>query len=109
MDPKSETIIRRPLIYFKQPKNKGKREALYHGFKNGKGEVFVTVDSDSIVDENTLRNLVSPFVFNEKCGAVAGNVRVLNKEKGMIPKMLNVSFTFSFEFVRSAQSVLGSV
>lgn len=106
---KAKQLLGDRLSIFKQPKNKGKREALYHGFKNGKGEVFVTVDSDSIVDENTLRNLVSPFVFNEKCGAVAGNVRVLNKEKGMIPKMLNVSFTFSFEFVRSAQSVLGSV
>lgn len=97
------------VTLFQQPKNMGKRHALYKGFKIGKGEVFVTVDSDSIVDESTLRNLLSPFVVNENCGAVAGNVRVLNKEKGLIPKMLSVSFTFSFEFVRSAQSVLGSV
>ncbi len=97
------------LTIMQQPKNMGKRQALYYGFQNGKGEVFVTVDSDSIVDENTLRNLVSPFVTNKKCGAVGGNVRVLNKDKGLIPKMLNVSFTFSFEFIRSAQSVLGCV
>lgn len=92
-----------------QPKNMGKRHALYRGFNEGTGEVFVTVDSDSIVKKDTLRNLVSPFVMNEKCGAVAGNIRVLNNEKALLPKMLDVSFVLSFEFVRSAESSLNSV
>lgn len=94
---------------FQQPKNMGKRHALYRGFTTGTGDVFVTVDSDSIVKQDTLRNLVSPFITNENCGAVGGNVRVLNKKQGLIPKMLNVTFVFSFEFIRSAQSVSGSV
>ncbi|KRD12742.1 glycosyl transferase family 2 [Flavobacterium sp. Root901] len=94
---------------FQQPQNKGKRHALYRGFNLGKGEIFVTVDSDSIVKKDTLRNLVSPFVVNEKCGAVAGNVQVLNNKKAILPKMLNVSFVMSFEFMRSAESSLGSV
>nr|WP_237421170.1 glycosyltransferase [Flavobacterium sp. Sd200] len=94
---------------FKQPKNMGKRHALYRGFNVGTGEVFVTVDSDSIVKADTLRNLVSPLVTNKQCGAVAGNVRVLNNRKSIIPKMLNVSFVLSFEFIRSAESALGSV
>ncbi|WP_298506188.1 glycosyltransferase family 2 protein [uncultured Maribacter sp.] len=94
---------------YQQPENKGKRHALYRGFNLGKGEVFVTVDSDSIVAPDTLRILVSPFVTNEKCGAVAGNIRVLNKAKALLPKMLDVSFVLSFEFVRSAESSLNSV
>jgi hyaluronan synthase len=95
---------------FQQPENKGKRHALYRGFNTGTGEVFVTVDSDSEVTEDTLRNLVSPFVTNEKCGAVAGNIRVLNNgKKALLPKMLDVSFVLSFEFVRSAESTLESV
>lgn len=94
---------------YQQQENKGKRHALYRGFNLGKGEVFVTVDSDSIVDPDTLRNLVSPFVTNKKCGAVAGNIRVLNKTKALLPKMLDVSFVLSFEFVRSAESSLNSV
>ena len=96
------------LSIYQQPENKGKRHALYRGFKLGTGEIFVTVDSDSVVKPDTLRNLVSPFVTNKNCGAVAGNVHVLNKE-GLLPKMLNVSFVLSFEFVRSAESMLGSV
>lgn len=97
------------VTIYQQPSNQGKRHALYRGFNLATGEVFVTVDSDSIVEKDTLRNLISPFAVNESCGAVAGNVRVLNNEKAIIPRMLNVSFVFSFEFIRSAQSVLGSV
>ncbi len=92
-----------------QPKNMGKRHALYRGFNEGNGEVFVTVDSDSIVTPNTLRNLVSPIVTNINCGAVAGNIRVLNNKRALLPKMLDVSFVLSFEFVRSAESTLNSV
>ncbi|AWG22270.1 glycosyl transferase family 2 [Flavobacterium faecale] len=97
------------VVALQQPKNAGKRQALYRGFNLGTGAVFVTIDSDSIIEKNTLRNLVSPFVVDKECGAVAGNVRVLNNEKAILPKMLNVSFVMSFEFVRSAESQLGSV
>jgi hyaluronan synthase len=97
------------LEIYQQPENKGKRHALYRGFNLGTGDIFITVDSDSIVTEDTLRNLVSPFVKDEQCGAVAGNIRVLNNKKAVLPKMLDVSFVLSFEFVRSAESNLNSV
>ncbi|MGQ2982268.1 glycosyltransferase [Flavobacterium sp.] len=97
------------VTIFQQPENKGKRHALYRGFNMGTGEVFVTVDSDSVVKTDTLRNLVTPFVTNKDCGAVAGNVKVLNSGNAILPKMLNVSFALSFEFVRSAESMLGTV
>lgn len=96
------------ILTIRQMRNAGKRRALYEGFKKATGEVLVTVDSDSVVEKNTLRNLVSPFVGDDDCGAVAGNVRVLNRE-ALIPRMLEVSFVFSFEFVRSAQSRLRTV
>lgn len=105
----AKIILGDTVKIYQQPENRGKRQALYRGFHLGKGEVFVTIDSDSEITEDTLRNLVSPFVVNEKCGAVAGNVRVLNNKNAVIPRMLNVSFLFSFEFIRSAQSMLGSV
>ncbi|WP_299099064.1 glycosyltransferase family 2 protein [uncultured Winogradskyella sp.] len=94
---------------YQQPENQGKRHALYRGFNLGTGDIYVTIDSDSIVTEETLRNLVSPFMVDEQCGAVAGNIRVLNNKKDMLPKMLDVSFVMSFEFVRSAESNLNSV
>ena len=105
----AKRILGEKVAIYQQPKNQGKRHALYRGFNLGNGEIFVTVDSDSIVKPNTLRNLVSPFVVDENCGAVAGNIRVLNNKKALLPKMLDVSFVLSFEFVRSAESSLNSV
>ena len=105
----AKKILGDRVTIFQQPKNMGKRHALYRGFNLGTGEVFVTVDSDSIVNADTLRNLVSPFVVNEKCGAVAGNIQVLNNQNAVLPKMLNVSFVLSFEFRRSAESQLNTV
>ncbi len=106
---KAKEILGDRVSIYQQSENKGKRHALYRGFNLATGDVFITVDSDSIVKKDTLRNMASPFVINKKCGAVAGNVRVLNRKNALIPRMLNVSFAFSFEFIRSAQSRLGSV
>ncbi|MGD9607915.1 MAG: glycosyltransferase family 2 protein [Desulfovibrionaceae bacterium] len=93
----------------RQPRNMGKRHALLAGFRQAKSGVFVTLDSDSEVLPHTLRDLVSPFAHSPHVGAVAGNVRVLNLDKGLIPKLLDVSFTMSFDFLRRAQSVYGGV
>lgn len=93
----------------RQPRNMGKRHALLAGFRRAKSGVFVTLDSDSEVLPHTMRHLVSPFAHSHRVGAVAGNVRVLNLDKGLIPKLLDVSFTMSFDFLRRAQSVYGGV
>lgn len=97
------------LSVYQQPQNSGKRYALYRGFNLATGEILVTIDSDSLIDEDTLRNLVSPFMVDLKCGAVAGKVKVYNNRKAIIPKMLSVSFAFSFGFVRAAQSSMKTV
>jgi hyaluronan synthase len=90
-------------------KNGGKKHALAEGIRRAKGEVIVTVDSDSEVLPDTLRNLVAPFVVEDNCGAVAGSVRVLNREGGAIPKMLDATFTAAFDFMRAGESVAGGV
>src|SRR5690606_24226912 len=64
---KAKQLLGDRVTIFQQPENRGKRQALYRGFQIGTGEIFVTVDSDSIVKTNTLRNLVSPFVVNPDC------------------------------------------
>jgi len=94
---------------FRLPKNQGKRHALYCGFKKSTGEVLVTVDSDSIVNNDTLRNLTSPFVVDHNIGGIAGNIRILNCRKAIIPRMLEIIFVFSFDFMRSSQSMIKAV
>jgi hyaluronan synthase len=90
-------------------RNGGKRKALHQGFLRASGEVIVTVDSDSEVLPETLRRLVAPFLADPECGAVAGNVRVLNRHQGALPKMLDAAFTAAFDFTRAGESEVGGV
>ena len=90
------------------PENRGKRAALAAGFERGRGRIFVTIDSDSVIEPQTLLAMAGPF-REARIGAVAGKVVVLNREAGWIPKMLQVRFTLSFDFLRTAQSTYGSV
>lgn len=90
-------------------KNCGKREALFRGIMRSKGQIIVTIDSDSIIEPQTLRRLVSCFVKDKSVGAVAGNVRVLNDTEGILPKMLDVVFAYSFDFLRASQSMVDTV
>jgi hyaluronan synthase len=89
-------------------RNRGKREALAAGFRQGKGEIFVTVDSDSAVAPNALLALAGPFA-SERVGVVAGKVLVYNRREGIIPRMLHVRFTLAFDFLRAYQSTFGTV
>lgn len=89
------------VLRFEQ--NRGKRAALREAFKRASGEIAVTVDSDSIIEADTLLALVSPFA-DPQVGAVAGKVLVHNRDAGLIPRMLQVAYILSFDFVRTAQS-----
>lgn len=88
--------------------NLGKREALATGFRLATGEVFVTVDSDSVVSRDALLALAGPFA-NDRVGVVAGKVLVYNQQAGMIPRMLYVRFMLAFDFIRAYQSTFGTV
>jgi hyaluronan synthase len=90
------------LIRF--PKNRGKREALYAGFKQGSGDYFVTVDSDSIIEPDTLKQIVAPLLQDPKVGGVAGNVKVYNRSANLITRMMRVRFVLTFDFLRASQS-----
>ena len=89
-------------------RNRGKRYALNRGFSVSEGSVVITVDSDSEVAPDALRQLASPFA-DPRIGAVAGSVRVLNTTQGAIPRMLDVAFTYSFDFIRASQSAVNTV
>jgi hyaluronan synthase len=88
----------------RQQMNLGKRHALYAGFQKATGEVWVTVDSDSIVEPDALRNGVGPLVRDKRIGLVAGNVKVLNRNDSIFTRFLKVSFTLSFAFSRAYQT-----
>ncbi len=106
----SEAASRYPGLVtpIRQDRNRGKREALTLGFARAKGEILVTIDSDSVIEPDALLALAGPFA-NPRIGAVAGKVLVYNRHKGLIPRMLHVRYVLSFDFLRSVESVYRNV
>jgi hyaluronan synthase len=92
----------------KFPVNRGKRAALEAGFRRARGDIVVTIDSDSVIGRGTLLAMVGPF-RDPKVGAVAGKVIAYNRNQGIIPKMLHVRYVLSFDFLRAVQSSYGTV
>jgi hyaluronan synthase len=89
-------------------RNQGKRAALAEGFRRAQGDIVVTIDSDSVIDRNSLLALAGPF-RNPKVGAVAGKVDVYNRRQGLIPRMLQVRYILAFDFLRAVQSTYRTV
>ena len=89
-------------------RNQGKRAALEIGFRRARGEIIVTIDSDSVIDPDALLAITGPF-RDSRVGAVSGNVKVHNREQGIIPRMLQVQYVLSFDLMRAVESAYGTV
>ena len=60
--------------------NRGKPAALNHGLAEATGEVTISIDGDTIVDPEAIPCLVRHFA-DPRVGAVAGNVKVMNRNR----------------------------
>lgn len=60
--------------------NHGKPTALNHGLSEATGEIIVSIDADTIVDPQAIPRLVRHFA-DPRVGAVAGNVKVMNRNR----------------------------
>jgi hyaluronan synthase len=90
------------------PQNRGKRAGLAAGFRRARGDIVVTIDSDCAIEPTALLAIAGPF-RDERIGAVAGKVAVYNRRNGLIPRMLHVRFTLSFDVLRAVQSTYRTV
>jgi len=97
-----------PVTSIRFPANRGKKAGLYAGFTRGRGEVLVTIDSDSLIAPDALRHLVAPLIHDPKIGAVAGNVKVYNRHQSFMGKMQGVRFV-NLDYLRASQSLYKTV
>ena len=94
------------VIDFKE--NKGKRYAMTEGFKVAKGEVIIQLDSDSYIDEGSLKILVKPFQ-NKNIGAVSAHTDVSNSNENILTKMQAAYYFISFRAMKAYESMLSTV
>jgi peptidoglycan-N-acetylglucosamine deacetylase len=71
---------RDPRVRLLLQPNRGKPTALNHGLAEANGEITVSIDADTIVDPDAIPRLVRHFA-DPKVGAVAGNVKVMNRNR----------------------------
>ncbi|MER6816099.1 glycosyltransferase family 2 protein [Spirillospora sp. NPDC000708] len=88
--------------------NRGKRFAQMHALAGDDADVFITLDSDSVLDRHAVREGLQPFA-NPRVQSVGGHVLVLNRTASLLTRMTCVLYLPFTRGVRSAQSVLKRV
>jgi poly-beta-1,6 N-acetyl-D-glucosamine synthase len=88
-------------------RNGGKADALNTGMTQARGEFVLNMDGDTKLSPNSLRACIRHF-DNPRIGAVAGNVKVLNRDS-LWAKIQAVEYIEGLAMARKAQSYLRSV
>lgn len=95
---------------YKYVANNGKREAQAVAFEMLRDEVdvFITIDSDTILDERAVEEGLYPF-FNENVMSVGGVLLDYNNKDNFLTRVVGVSFVSAFSNGRASSSAWNSV
>lgn len=96
----------RVQVYHKE--NGGKYSALNYGLMHATGEVIVTIDADCIVGTDAIKQIVAPFQQDASVGAVAGDVRVLNRHN-FVTRMQVAEYSIGINLFRRMFDWFGHV
>jgi hyaluronan synthase len=89
--------------------NNGKREAQAVAFRSDPtADVFVTMDSDTVLDDRAIENGMQPFA-DSRVMSVAGMLLGLNRRHSLLTRLVDLGYTNSTLNTRAFQSRLGSV
>lgn len=98
-----------PFLAFRFKENRGKRHAMALGFREAKGDILVTVDSDSIITSgDSIRELVKPLI-DMRVGTVSGCILVNNAEKSFMTRVQDARYWIAFFIEKSSQNPYNSV
>ena len=89
-------------------KNRGNKFARMEGINVSSGEILVFVDSDTVLEEDSILNIVAPFK-DPKVGSVSGHLKVQNWSKNLLTKFQEVWYFIGFRVYRGAESEIGMV
>ncbi|MEN3363419.1 MAG: poly-beta,6-N-acetyl-D-glucosamine synthase [Burkholderiales bacterium] len=88
-------------------RNGGKADALNVGMAHARGDFIFNMDGDTKLSRNTLRACIRHF-DDPRVGAVAGNVKVLNREN-ILTRLQALEYIEGLAMVRKAQSFFHTV
>jgi biofilm PGA synthesis N-glycosyltransferase PgaC len=100
-----------PRIHLIEQQNTGKAGALNAGLSHTSSEIIVTLDADTILIPETISRLVRHLAADEtgRLGAVAGVVRVGNRERNLLTRWQALEYLTQIGVERAAQDVMGAI
>ena len=90
-------------------KNEGKRKANFLGFSKSRGKFVVFIDSDSVIDQHAITEMMKTFNANSDVGALVGHIKAWNSKKHFLPKLQDAWYDFEFNILKTTQSTLDNV
>ncbi|BCY15049.1 bi-functional transferase/deacetylase [Actinoplanes sp. L3-i22] len=96
--------LRLPNVRVVRVPNGGKPNALNTGIALARHDLIVTVDGDTIFEEDSIRRLVQPFA-DPTVGAVAGNVKVGNRSS-LVATWQHIEYVIGFNLDRRLYETL---
>lgn len=96
------------LVTVVSKRNGGKHSALNYGMLFAESEIIVTVDADSIVDHDALKQIVAPFERHENIGAVASNVTIWNRDS-LVTRCQQLEYSIGVNIYRRMLDCFGIV
>ncbi|MDX8051960.1 bifunctional polysaccharide deacetylase/glycosyltransferase family 2 protein [Lentzea sp. BCCO 10_0798] len=105
-DRTSEVVqsLRLPNVSLVRQRNAGKAAALNTGLRHTRTELVVMVDGDTVLEPETVGNLVQPFADHE-VGAVSGNAKVGNRS-GLLGRWQHIEYVIGFNLDRRMYDVM---
>jgi cellulose synthase/poly-beta-1,6-N-acetylglucosamine synthase-like glycosyltransferase/peptidoglycan/xylan/chitin deacetylase (PgdA/CDA1 family) len=96
--------LRLPNVRVIRQLNAGKPAALTRGVAEGRHDLFVLVDGDTVFEKDSLRALAAPFAAPH-VGAVSGNTKVGNRG-GLLGRWQHIEYVIGFNLDRRMFDVL---
>lgn len=85
----------------------GKASAANLGLRYARGEFVIHFDADCSYDRDAIENILVPFYYNPKIGAVGGNIQVRNYKESLCATLQALEYMDTISIGRITTSELG--
>ncbi len=92
----------------RNPRNMGKRLGIKNAVLRIKSDLVLSVDSDVIVEANSLKNLVR-HMYSSGADAVGGCVFVSNADQNWLTRMQAVKYWIGYQFLKNLENAFDHV
>lgn len=96
------------FVFINLKENKGKANALNHGFEYADYDYVMGLDADTIIDNDAPYYMLEAFEHNPNLAAVTGNPRIRNK-KSILGKIQTVEYASIIGAIKRSQTISGKI